>query len=194
MLVGIAVLAIVGTALVLILGNRKPAEPTTPAAPIPTVQQNQQVQQNGPSGADEARLIDQLLAESQLGRGYLVAAESDIDACRISSTTFNNLNLAVSNRASLLNRADALEVNNIPEGPAIKAELQAIFTASHDADLAYLNWTESAGSSCPQTTDYAYQAVVAANNRAQADKDTFVVDWNPVAARYGLPQRNSSQI
>jgi hypothetical protein len=93
-----------------------------------------------------------------------------------------------------MNRADALDVGNIPEGALLKAELQAIFTASHDADVAYLNWVQSAGSACPQTSDYAYQAVVAANNRAQADKDTFVAEWDPVAARYGLLQRSSSQI
>jgi hypothetical protein len=194
MLVGIAALAIVGTALVLILSNRKPAEQATPPPPISTSQQTQQSQPTGPSAAEQASLIDQLLAESELGRNYLGAAINDIDACRITSTMYGNLNLAISNRASLMNRTDALEVYNIPEGATIKSELRTVFAASHDADLAYLNWAQAAGSFCPQTSDYAYQAVVAANNVAQADKDNFVAYWNPVAARYGLPQRSSSQI
>ena len=112
----------------------------------------------------------------------------------ITPYVFDNLHAAIDNRAGLITRTDGLAVNNIPEGGTLKSQLRAVFTASHAADIAYLNWVQAAGSGCPTTSGSAYQAVVAANSDAQAAKLAFLATWNPVAQRYGLPQRSNTQI
>lgn len=207
-LIGIAVVSVVGMVLVFTLNGRgtnpaaAPSAPTTTlssAAPhnVVTVTATAPAQPTTPAGASaeqQARDIDAILVDSAVGRAALGAAAADIDACRIGPTTMTYLQTAIDNRSSLISRLDALSVSSIPEGASLKAQLRAALVASYDADVAYRNWLTAAGSACPRTSDAAYAAVQEANTRATATKTVFVALWNPVAVRYGLPTRNANEI
>lgn len=185
-LIAVAVLAVAGMVVVLMSHNKQtPAAAPTSATTSPSA---------GTSEAPaQAAAIDALLAESEVGRDLLAAAITDINNCRLDSRMWSNLQGAINNRSSLLARTDALQVDAIPEGSVLKPHLRDVFQASYDADIAYQQWVLAA-SGCPRTNGPGYSAIVNANNRAQAAKNLFLSEWNPVAQRYGLPSRSNTQI
>jgi hypothetical protein len=67
--------------------------------------------------------------------------------------------------------------------------------ASLDADRDYLTWARQQRNRCtPTTRSGAYATAISADGQAGAAKDTFVQAWNPIAAKYGLPQESPGDI
>jgi len=139
-------------------------------------------------------VIDELLDSSTTGRGYLLTAIDDVNACDVTGSTFIYMRDAASARLDLLNRASDTVVTDLPDGDRIKAELTAAVRASFIADQAYLTWVVAAHGACPARAGAAYSPVVAANAAADRAKREFLADWNPVARKYGLSQRNQTVI
>jgi hypothetical protein len=186
----ILILAAVGAGIYFVLERTRdggettaPTTPTESRSPSPSVTGDPRVQ---------AAAIDTLLDESVTGRARLSAAIVDINACEVTSATRAHIQAAIDSRASLISKLDALEVGAIPEGAALKADLRAALSASHKADVAYMEWVQAAGTNCPRTTDSGFGAITAANAEATQAKVVFVAKWNPVAIRYELPKTNRS--
>jgi hypothetical protein len=148
----------------------------------------------GPLAARQATAIDSLLDTSPVGRGYLLDAIDDVNACSVTISTMSNLRAAAGARQALLARVDAAMVTDLPRGTEIKEDLHEAVLASYRADNAYLHWVLGAGERCPTHADPAYRDVVAANAAADAAKRTLIDDWNPVATKYGLPDRSMTII
>ena len=150
------------------------------------------IPEGGPHAARQAAGIDALLDASPRGRGYLLDAIDDINACAVTISTLSEIRGAAAARQDLLAQVDLAVVDDLPRGTRIKSDLHAAVLASYLADNAYLHWVLVAGERCPTHGDPAYRDVVAANAAADAAKRALVADWNPVAARYGLPARSTT--
>ena len=148
------------------------------------------VPDGGPRGADQAAAVDTLLDSSSAGRLFLLDAIDDINACAVNGTTTANIRAAARQRMDLGDRARQLVVDDLPNGELIKSALLTAAQMSYDADRAYLRWVLDAGEDCPIHEDPAWAPVVEANAAADAAKQVFVAEWNPVGRRYGLPQRS----
>ena len=67
---------------------------------------------------------------------------------------------------------------------------------SADADDAFAAWARRQGGTCtpnPGDPDLARGLQLSADG-ARPAKDAFVAQWNPVAARYGLPARAATAL
>jgi hypothetical protein len=148
----------------------------------------------GPEGPTQAKAIDELLDSSTTGRGYLLTAIDDINACDVTGSTLIYVRDAAAARLNLLNQTGDTVVTDLPDGDRIKVDLTAAMRASFAADQAYLTWVLAAHGACPARSGSAYAPVVAANEAADRAKRRFLADWNPVARKYGLAQRNQTVI
>jgi len=103
---------------------------------------------------------------------------------------------AVRQRGTEYSQASALPATALASGAAVKSGLIAAMRSSLYADKAYLTWAEQQlNLGCtPPGQSRAYGAAASAATAAGTAKDAFVQVWNPVAARYGIPQRSSDSI
>jgi hypothetical protein len=155
------------------------------------------VPDGGPHGRAQAAAIDALLDSSTTGRGYLLTAIDDINRCAATTLTGSTLSYIRSARTARQNLLAAVEqtvVSDLPDGNEIKTELTTAVQASYDTDKAYLDWVLASSDNCPTHADPAWAPVAAANATADRAKQTFVGHWNPVAGKYGLPQRSLTVI
>ncbi|MGW5263864.1 hypothetical protein ACWEQG_23075 [Microbispora sp. NPDC004025] len=94
-------------------------------------------------------------------------------------------------------RAKSLDVDDLVNGQGLRETLVAALSASHRADSAYLTWARRyKAAHCRGRTvgDPAYDAGNAASVKATAAKRRFLVIWNPIAVREGLPTRQEDEI
>jgi hypothetical protein len=148
----------------------------------------------GPHAGQQAAAINALLDSSEQGRGYLLTAIDDINACATNGSTLSLIRAAEQARRDLLTGAWQTVVSDLPYPNEIKTDLIAAVQASYTADQAYLAWVLASGDRCPTHADPAWAAVETANSRADQAKATFVGVWNPVARHYGLGERSLTVI
>jgi hypothetical protein len=148
----------------------------------------------GPLAESQAKVIDVILEDSATGRGYLLSAIDDVDACAVTPTTLVLMRDAMASRADMIDRAKALVVTDLPFGDRIKANLVVSARASYAADRGYLMWVLAAGESCPVRSGAIYDQILRDNLVSQTAKKDLLSDWNPVARRYGLKQRSRTVI
>lgn len=148
----------------------------------------------GPLAASQARVIDAILADSATGRGYLLIAIDDVNACAVTPSTLILMRNSMASRADMTDRAKALVVTDLPYGDRIKANLVVSARKSYDADRGYLMWVLAAGERCPVRSGLIYAQILRDNAVSQAAKKSLLADWNPVARKYGLKQRSRTVI
>ena len=104
----------------------------------------------------------------------------------------------ITERQQILNNLQNLPVSSLANGPTLASELENVEQVSLQSDQDYSAWasdvetTGCTGTSAPQDSNYA-----AANNasaQATVTKQTFLNDFNPIAAQYGLQQWTTDQI
>jgi hypothetical protein len=145
------------------------------------------------SAESQAKGVDALLTDSVDGRKHVLAAIDDATACD-NSAAIDELQVAAAARRTVLRRARDTDMSALPGGGDLKDALVALLDDSYRADAAYLDWVQAADGGCPATSDPSFAAVQRANDQARRDKTTFLTDWNPVAARFGLPARDVKDI
>lgn len=148
----------------------------------------------GPLAGHQARVIDSILDDSVVGRGYLFSAIDDVNACAVTPSTLILMRNAMASRADMLDRAKALVVTDLPYGDRIKTNLVIGARASYDADRGYLLWVLEAGESCPIRSGAIYDQILRDNLVSQTAKNELLEDWNPVARTYGMPERSRTVI
>ena len=160
------------------------ASPSAPSAPSVTEQQ-------------AAASVATMLSQSVSDRAAISDAASDVASCgpNLASDpkTFNN---ASTSRKSLLASLTSMPGRaTLP--PALISDLTQAWQASVAADQAYAKWAtdEDAKGCVPNdTNDPGHQATNTPNLNATKYKTAFVAEWNPVAAKYGLPQYQQGQL
>ncbi|MBA9003215.1 hypothetical protein [Thermomonospora cellulosilytica] len=179
--VGGWILAVAALAIVFWPGDEEPApEPTAGVAQNTTA-----VPTPGPTTAEttgsaqqQAAQIDAVLGDMTATRGELggiVAAGCDRDA----------LQRIRDSRQEQLDRAEALEVDALPDGEALKNALTSALRISLESNDLYLSHAPG----CPSES-----AAEDVNSRATRAKTELVGYWNRIAAQYGLSPRDPSTI
>jgi hypothetical protein len=138
-----------------------------------------------------------MLSQSVSDRAAISNAASDVASCgpNLASDpkTFDN---AATSRKSLL--ASLASITGRAALPAaLISDLTQAWQASVNADQAYAKWAsdEIANGCVPDdTNDPGYQATNTPNRNATKYKTAFVAEWNPVAAKYGLPRYQQGQL
>lgn len=158
-----------------------PAPPPAPATPAVTVQQ-------------AATHLSGLLSQSVSSRNAIISASQDASGCggayAQDAQTFRQ---AAAERRGLIRQLDSL-----PGAPTLPAQmlsdLRSAWQASATADDDYARWSDDEAARGCTTNDPWYAATNTPNQQATAGKMAFIVLWNPVAGRYGLPTYNQGQL
>lgn len=166
------------------------------AGPPATTRQSATPSQSAPSTGDprtQAMEIEAVLAASSASRAQLRGALDVIDACGDVPAALGTLRTVGLERQTQLVLAQALAVDGLSGGLAIRSTLVEALTYSFQADQAFVTWAGNVlNNGCGQDGDYA--AGVAASGSAQAAKIRLVGLWNPVAATYGLETRTEFDV
>jgi DNA-binding SARP family transcriptional activator len=137
--------------------------------------------------------VDNLLRQSSDGRASITSTIDGALACRLQPrAAARQITTAERNRQSLLQQIAALGVPDDPQAIRLSSLFQRALAASIDADWRYRDWLAGL-KACPRGAT-SPAAVAAANGRSTRLKMAFVRAWNPVAVRYGLPQRSPQEI
>ena len=187
-----AVAAVVVIAVVIgfsLSGGSAPSKPAPAASPGPA-----------PSASTlavrQAAAVNHILGSSAATRRTLVGAINKVRNCRNLPVAVSQIRRVVNRRSAEYRHASALSTAALTQGATVKSDLLAALGASLAADRDYLTWAQQQLSSgCkPASQSGAYHAAVSADGQADASKTAFVQVWNPVAARYGVPQKTPQSI
>lgn len=183
--VGLVVLVLAGTALLVADARRTPGRlpPAATAAGDP---------------AGQARALSALLDQAVRSRDVVAPTVAAVRACSAGdyAAARDRLVRAQQDRLAVQARLATLDLSALPEAAVLRRELAAAMQASADADAAFAAWAGAmpAGGCTVNSGGPDYERGVAASQAATAAKQRFVKAWNPVASRYGLPQRQAVEI
>jgi hypothetical protein len=161
---------------------------TTPPPPPPTTTPPAVTEQQAATG------LSGLLTESVANRSAIVNASTDAGTCGGSySQDAQVLRQAAASRRSLITRLDSLPgAQTLPA--QMLSDLRSAWQVSATADDDYARWADDEAARGCTTNDQWYAATSTPNQQATADKMAFIVLWNPIASRYGLPAYTQSQL
>jgi hypothetical protein len=135
-----------------------------------------------------------LLSQSSSDRSAINDAYNDAYGCgRNLSADQQTFEQAASNRQYLLGQLGSLrDAGKLPA--QMLAYLTEAWQASLSVDDDYAQWAGDEKSSGCTLQDAGYAAAETPNEEATTYKNTFVSQWDAIAAQYSLPQYNGSQI
>ncbi len=188
-----AAVAIVIVGIVVGLSLSGKSSPSTPAASSRTAATSPP---RSSLASRQAAAVSGLLGSSAATRRSLEGAVSEVRNCSSLGSATSQIRTVVSQRSSEYRRAAALSLADVAGGAAVKTDLLTALRASLDADRDYLIWArQQRRSGCtPAARSGAYATAIGADGQAGVAKDTFVQAWNPIAAKYGLPQESPGDI
>lgn len=161
--------------------------PTSPVRSSPTISPQ--------TGLAQATAIAHYLTESQQARQGIGAAISSIGTCTDIASAVTTLRNAAATRSRIVTELASTDVGSLPNGAAAVADLSQAMQTSSEADQHYAAWG-SAVTGChghaPHNADLA--AAQQADTAATRAKQRFAAAWNPIAARYGLPEQSADTI
>jgi len=201
-LIGLATFLAAGgiTAAVMLIAHplhrgATPSPGGTPAASAPVSASSPAAQ---PTQEAAAQGLAGLLAQSVMDRSSIVAAVTDVSRCgpnlRQDPQTFQS---AVASRQALLTRLARLPGRSVLPAPMLAA-LTSAWQNSIQADQDFAQWAkDEIASGCTsgnQSADPNARAAATPDAQATTAKRSFVAQWNPIAARYGLPAYRWNQL
>ena len=138
-----------------------------------------------------------LLSSSGRSRQQVIAAIEDVVACHNLSGAADDLGVASLERGAALERAQALDTDELPDGAKLRTQLISAMTHSQAADDAYQRWAEAVGANGCRSKAMKgadRKAGDAESKKATAAKKQVAELWNPVATRYDHPTVTYLQI
>ena len=176
------------------------ATPATSPSPSPSPRPSPTASPPAVDGSSpeayQARTVDHLLDLAAPARGKVGTSVQQLQSCQIDPYAAEQaLQSAIDVRTQLLSQLDTLDLSALPGG--VVPGLRAAEQLSLDADESYLSWAQSleaypCDGSAPQTSDFADGDSYSA--QATAAKASFTALWAPIAQRYGLTARQSSDL
>lgn len=148
----------------------------------------------------QAVQLDKLLADANDSRTAVIKAVDDIKDCKNLGQAAQDLRDAARQRDELVTRLSDLKMDLLPNHARLSAALTKAWNASADADNSYADWADDAGHDKGGCKDgKAKQTDGAADgNKSSAEatkaKETAATMWNTIAAKYGLTQRDKTQL
>ncbi|MCH0568066.1 hypothetical protein I3F60_02080 [Streptomyces sp. MUM 136J] len=149
----------------------------------------------------QAVALDKLLADSGSSRAAVIKAVADVKDCRNLGQAAADLRAAAEQRTDLVTRLGALQVGRLPEHAALTGALTNGWKASASADNHYAAWADEVagdqGKLCKKghaRSTGQTQAGNRASGTASTQKKTASELWNVIAGKYGLTQRQATQL
>ncbi len=174
--------------------GKEPLSATAPAteesaSPSPTVDPAEQ----------QAAELDKLLADSGDSRTTVINAVSDVKSCDNLGQAAKDLRAAAKQRTGLVTRLKGISVDRLPNHAELTTALTKAWQASASADNHYAAWADqTAGKKgCKKgkarTTDET-RAGHRASGVASTEKTKAAKLWNEIARKYGLTERQPTQL
>ncbi|MEU8687026.1 hypothetical protein [Streptomyces sp. NPDC048665] len=196
--VGIVVIG-VGAGALLSDGGSKGTDSKTVAATSPATGQG-----SAAPGTDPARQqaveLDKLLADSGSSRASVINAVAAVKGCDNLDGSATDLRDAAKQRTELVTRLGKLSVDKLPDNAALTGALTQAWQASASADNHYAAWADQVKGQhkgCrkghAKVTGEA-QAGNRASGTASEQKAKAAGLWNAIAQKYGLTQRQPTQL
>ncbi|WP_335970841.1 hypothetical protein [Streptomyces sp. CA2R106] len=148
----------------------------------------------------QASALDSLLSTSDASRSSVVSAVASIRGCSDLSGAASDLNTAATKRKALVTQLGKLQLDKLADHEALSTALTKAWQASSAADTHYANWAGQAqknkkvchGGHAKNTTETS--AGDRESGTATAEKKKAVKLWNAIAQKYGLTQRQYTQL
>ncbi|MER7482428.1 hypothetical protein ABTX60_33150 [Streptomyces sp. NPDC126510] len=153
--------------------------------------------------ADPARAqaveLDKLLADSGNSRSTVIRAVADVKGCDNLPQAAKDLRDAAKQRSGLVTRLSGIEVDKLPGHAALTAALTKAWQASASADNHYAAWADqTAGKKgCKKGQARTTNQTLAGNRAsgvASTEKAKAAGLWNGIAKKYGLTERQPTQL
>ncbi|MFJ4816388.1 hypothetical protein [Streptomyces sp. NPDC088801] len=173
-------------------GDNKPVAASAPAA-----------DGSASPSADPARAqaveLDKLLADSGNSRSTVINAVADVKGCDNLSQAAKDLRDAAKQRTGLVTRLSGIEVDELPGHAALTTALTKAWQASASADNHYAAWADqTAGKKGCRKGQARPTGQTQAGNRASGvattEKAKAAGLWNGIAKKYGLTERQPTQL
>ncbi|MFE3764768.1 hypothetical protein ACFXPI_23765, partial [Streptomyces sp. NPDC059104] len=148
----------------------------------------------------QAVQLDKLLADSNDSRASVIKAVDDIKDCKNLGQAAQDLRDAARQREELVTRLQELKTDLLPNHARLSAALTKAWKASADADNNYADWADDAGHDKGGCKDGKAKATdnAADGNKSSGEatksKAAAAALWNPIAAKYGLTRRDTSEL
>ncbi|WP_405728128.1 hypothetical protein OG607_26000 [Streptomyces sp. NBC_01537] len=148
----------------------------------------------------QAEKLDALLKESGSSRASVISAVSSIQSCQNLDQAASDLRAAATQRQGLVTQLGTLSVDQLPDHQALTEALTKAWNASASADTHYAAWADQAANQkkvCKgghaRTTGQTSAGNRDSGTASQAKKDAVKL-WNTIAKKYGLTQRQYTQL
>lgn len=149
----------------------------------------------------QAADLDKLLADSGSSRASVISAVAEVKSCGNLAQAATDLRDAAKQRSGLVTRLSGLKVDRLPDHAALTAALTKAWQASASADEHYAAWADQVAGdrkkNCKKGSARATAETQAANRAsgtASAQKNRASKLWNEIAKKYGLTQRQPTQL
>ncbi|MGI5339555.1 hypothetical protein ACQEVS_20275 [Streptomyces sp. CA-181903] len=150
-------------------------------------------------GEGQAKALDALLQDSGSSRGAVIRAVDATRNCKDLGKSAGDLRDAAKDRNGLVDRLRTTSVDKLPGHGDLTAQLTKAWQSSASADTHYAAWADQVGGKHGCHKGHARPSKEAlagdrASGEATAAKKRAADLWNPIAKKYGLPQRQWTQL
>jgi hypothetical protein len=173
------------------------ASPSPPPSTSAAASASPSVSSTATAEQQASSTVAGMLASSVTDRTAINNAYNDVYDCGPSlhgdAAVFTR---AVSSRRALL-ASLATMPGRAALPPALLTDLTRAWQASMAADQGLATWADdevTQGCVAGDTSDPGYRTTIAPDNEATEYKTDFTVEWNPIAARYGLTTYQQGQL
>ncbi|MBC2874808.1 MULTISPECIES: hypothetical protein [Streptomyces] len=171
-------------------------EPSAPATPDGTPSKKPKPKD---PGEGQAKALDALLQDSGSSRGTVIQAVDATRNCKDLGKSAGDLRDAAKDRNGLVDRLRKTPVDKLPGHGDLTAQLTKAWQSSASADAHYAAWADQVGGKHGCHKGHARPSKEAlagdrASGEATAAKKRAADLWNPIAKKYGLPQRQWTQL
>ncbi|MFI6008237.1 hypothetical protein ACIBAG_05325 [Streptomyces sp. NPDC051243] len=199
--VGIAVLGIgAGALLAGGGGDDKKTEENRPAAATAPATEGSSSPSADPA-EQQAIALDKLLADSGDSRTAVINAVADVKSCGNLAQAAKDLRDAAGQRNQLVTDLSKLTVDKLPNHTELTTALTKAWQASASADNHYAAWADQVAAKKGQLCKKGQarstgqtQAGNRASGTASEQKKTAARLWNSIAQKYGLTERQPTQL
>ncbi|GEC08652.1 hypothetical protein SSP24_63070 [Streptomyces spinoverrucosus] len=181
-------------------GQNDDPKTVSAASPVPSGSDTSASPSADPA-EQQAIALDKLLADSGASRATVINAVNDVKTCDNLAQAAKDLRGAAQQRNNLVTQLSGLTVDKLPDHAALTAALNKAWKASAAADNHYAAWADQVagqkGKLCKkgqarstgQTAAGNRESGVATTQKAEAAKL-----WNAIARKYGLTERQPTQL
>ncbi|MBZ4324474.1 hypothetical protein JNW98_34815, partial [Streptomyces sp. SCA2-4] len=171
----------------------EPSAPATPGAP------KSKKPKPADPGEGQAKALDALLQDSGSSRGTVIHAVDATRSCKDLGKSAGDLREAAKDRNGLVDRLRKTPVDKLPGHGDLTAQLTKAWQSSASADSHYAAWADQVGGKHGCHKGHARPSKEAlagdrASGEATAAKKRAAELWKPIAKKYGLPQRQWTQL